>query len=136
MFHGYDAVPAIASAGAYSVSPTPLPVEEIVADIEKAHADRFRELADFRGVEAAHTHLRSGPPAETLPLLARELGAGLVVMGAISRSRLQQAIIGSTAERVLDHLHCDVLVVKPEGFESEVSYKPQGRGFQELRATG
>jgi nucleotide-binding universal stress UspA family protein len=33
----------------------------------------------------------------------------------VSRSRLQQLFVGSTAELVLDRLPCDVLVVKPPG---------------------
>ena len=34
-------------------------------------------------------------------------------MGAVSRAGLKRIFIGSTAEHVLDSLHCDVLVVKP-----------------------
>jgi universal stress protein E len=37
-----------------------------------------------------------------------------VVIGAVSRSRLDRVLIGNTAERVLDKLECDVLVVKPD----------------------
>ena len=43
-----------------------------------------------------------------------------VVMGAISRSGLRRLFIGSTAERVLDLLRCDVLVIKPRGFKARV----------------
>jgi len=35
------------------------------------------------------------------------------VLGAIARGRLREMLIGSTAERVLDRMHCDILVVKP-----------------------
>jgi len=38
------------------------------------------------------------------------------VIGAISRSRLESALIGHTAERLLDHVPCDLLIVKPDGF--------------------
>jgi universal stress protein E len=37
----------------------------------------------------------------------------MLVMGAISRSAVGRLLIGSTAERVLDALPCDVLIVKP-----------------------
>jgi universal stress protein E len=43
-------------------------------------------------------------------------------MGAISRTRLQEVFIGSTAERVLDRLPCDVLVVKPGDFAERLPY--------------
>ena len=49
-----------------------------------------------------------------LPQMAEELKASMVVMGAISRSRFDRILIGNTAEKVLDHLDCDVLVVKPD----------------------
>jgi universal stress protein E len=54
-----------------------------------------------------------GNPATEIPALARSLRAGLVVMGAVSRTGLKRVFIGNTAEDVLDGLHCDVLVVKP-----------------------
>ena len=39
-------------------------------------------------------------------------------MGAVSRSGLQRIFIGSTAERVLDRLPCDLIVVKRPGFDA------------------
>jgi len=35
-------------------------------------------------------------------------------MGAVSRSRFDRILIGNTAEKVLDRLECDVLVLKPD----------------------
>ena len=40
-----------------------------------------------------------------------------VVMGAIARSGLKRLFIGSTAERVLDRLPCDLVIIKPLDFE-------------------
>ncbi len=54
-----------------------------------------------------------GAPAVELPAVARSVRAGLVVMGAMSRSGLKRIFIGNTAEQVLDSLQCDVLIVKP-----------------------
>jgi universal stress protein E len=39
-------------------------------------------------------------------------------MGAVSRSGVKRLVLGSTVERVLDELPCDVLVVKPRGFRT------------------
>jgi len=61
-----------------------------------------------------------GDPAVQLPRLAKKHAASLVVMGAVSRRGLKRVFIGNTAERVLDKLGCDVLVVKPRGFKSPV----------------
>jgi universal stress protein E len=47
-------------------------------------------------------------------------------MGAVSRSGLKSIFIGNTAERVLDRLQCDLLVVKPRRFESRVPRAVRG----------
>jgi universal stress protein E len=49
-------------------------------------------------------------------------------MGAVSRSGLKRLVVGDTAERILDALPCDVLVVKPASFTSRVPAR--GRGVQ------
>jgi nucleotide-binding universal stress UspA family protein len=41
---------------------------------------------------------------------ARALDAGLVLMGAVSRRRLDRWFVGNTAEAVLDRLPCNVWV--------------------------
>ncbi len=47
-------------------------------------------------------------------MFARAQGTDLVVMGALARSALKRRVVGSTAEKVLDHLPCDILIVRPE----------------------
>ena len=48
--------------------------------------------------------------------MAAEWRVDILAMGAIARSGLKRVLIGSTAERVLERLPCDVLVVKPPEF--------------------
>jgi universal stress protein E len=88
-----------------------------VATQEKEHAQsvrrRFFEDLGRYGIPKNRGHLVGGDPAIELPRLARSLRAGLIVMGAVSRSGLKRIFIGNTAERVLDSLKCDVLVVRP-----------------------
>jgi universal stress protein E len=86
---------------------------------EVARATRQAELELFvrpYGIAPAAVQLRLGVASEVLPELARELQIDVLVMGAISRSGLAKWFIGSTAERVLEHLPCDVLIVKPSAF--------------------
>jgi universal stress protein E len=108
------------------VEPLPLPPE-----IGEQHA---REVAKaFEGVIAKHdlgtrrAHLRVGLPVDELPELAEEIDAHLIVMGAVSRSGLKRLFIGNTAERVIDALKCDVLVVKPKSFRTPVPKRPTSR---------
>lgn len=78
-------------------------------------------LAGTFDLPARQAHLVPGSPAEVLPSMARKLRADVMVMGAVSRRGLERLFIGSTAERILDRLPCDVLVVKPRGFKTSVS---------------
>ena len=48
------------------------------------------------------------------------LGLILVVMGAVARNRWKRLFIGATAERTLEHLPCDLVIVKPDWFQTPV----------------
>ena len=39
-------------------------------------------------------------------------GADLIVMGALGRSMVEEALVGSISQHVVRHAHCPVLVVK------------------------
>jgi len=84
-----------------------------------------RALRKIR-IPRSRRHLRLGPAVEAIPRTARALRAGIVVMGAVSRSGLRRVVIGNTAERILGDLSCDVLVVKPERFVTRVSRTNRG----------
>jgi universal stress protein E len=66
-------------------------------------------------IPVSRRHLLIGVAATELAACATRIRATLVVMGAVSRSRLERLFIGSTAEHVLDDLACDVLIVQPRG---------------------
>ena len=82
--------------------------------------------ANAAGVPAPRVHIMPGSPDVVLPRAARHLRASLFVMGAMSRSGLRRLFVGNTAERVLDGLRCDVLVVHPAGFDPGVPQKRRG----------
>lgn len=47
----------------------------------------------------------------------------LVVMGTIARAGIPGMLVGNTAEKVMPHLPCSLLAVKPVGFKSPVLLK-------------
>jgi len=96
---------------------------EELKEQEREAFEAFRTQADIARTRA---HVVDGNPAKVLPRLARDLDAGIVVMGALSRSGLTRIFIGNTAERVLQALPCDVLVVKPEGVATHVAEQAKG----------
>ncbi len=65
-------------------------------------------------------HLERGDVTSELPAIARRVRAATVVMGAVSRSGLKSLVIGHTAQRLMDRVPCDVLVIKPSGFRTHV----------------
>ena len=95
---------------------------EIVEAERRRLAASLEALVGTHGLAAGRVRLEQGNSAEVLPRVAEELGAALLVMGAVSRSRLQEAFLGSTAERVLDRIGCDVLVVKPADFGEKLPF--------------
>ncbi|HEX2139240.1 MAG TPA: universal stress protein [Woeseiaceae bacterium] len=118
-FHAFDPRLAVSAATANAYIPVSLPLDEIAEKMGKQHKQRFDEVAGFHGIDAAHAHLVRGAAHEELPDLARKLDAAVVVMGGVARSRLERLFIGSTAERTLEHLPCDLLIVKPPWFRAE-----------------
>lgn len=76
------------------------------------------QLARRFGVPTAARFVESGDPVVVLPRMTRRLRSDVLVMGAVSRSGLDHLFIGSTAERVIDNVTCDVLIVKPASFRA------------------
>ena len=83
--------------------------------------DAVERLANRHGVLPAHRYVFPGEASRVLPEAVGRVGADILLLGAVSRSRLDQPFIGTTAERVIDRVECDVFVVKPVGFRSPVS---------------
>jgi universal stress protein E len=92
---------------------------------EAAHSALSRVLRKTR-MPKANRHVIGRHPADAIAQTAREIHSSIVVMGAVSRSGLKRLFIGNTAERVLDLLSCDVLVVKPEHFANRVPRARRG----------
>ena len=116
VLHSYDIGPVLASIAGTPASTMAVPVEEIVEAAESEHRKALDALvADF-GIDPGSIHLEQGVPHEALVQQAEALGADIVVMGAVSRSGLKRIFVGSTAERALDKLPCDLLVIKPPAF--------------------
>jgi universal stress protein E len=89
---------------------------EALAAEKELRRSRIKQLTDQYDVADANLHVEAGMATEYLPRMAAEWHADIVVMGAIARSGLKRVLIDSTAERVLEALPCDVLVVKVPDF--------------------
>jgi universal stress protein E len=83
--------------------------------IEELHRRAVDELLANYAVPPERVDLVQGAPAAVIVQTVDERRAALVVIGALRRSRLEQAILGGTAEAVAMDVPCDVLLVPPPG---------------------
>ncbi|MCU4674525.1 universal stress protein UspE [Catenovulum sp. 2E275] len=60
--------------------------------------------------------VKEGLPESIINDVAKEIDAELIVIGTVGRTGLSAALLGNTAEHLLDAANCDVLAIKPEGF--------------------
>jgi universal stress protein E len=116
----------------------PLPLAAVAEGMTRSMLDAVERQArraaqarfsrELRGTKVARSrrYLLPSHPIDGIGQAARHSRSAIVVMGTISRSGLKRVIIGNTAERILDELTCDVLVVKPPTFRGKVSLRRRG----------
>ncbi len=111
--HAYVPLPVTAFARGTVVSDEA--VTRLQARAAAAARSKLQRLLPARAISPARRHIIGRHPADAIEQVAAETRSAVVVMGAISRSGLTRLLIGNTAEKVLDHLPCDLLIVKPTG---------------------
>lgn len=114
LLHVYQPLKGIGAEATRTFKPIRLPVDELSERMAREHREKLDALAASTGIAESHTHQLPGAAKDVIPYVARDRKADLVVMGAVARWSGQRRAIGSTAERVLDHLPCDILIVRPE----------------------
>jgi len=81
--------------------------------IRSEHSNALEEFLKSYSIEAHELHFVDATPIMALEKEAEELEPDIIAMGAMSRSRLSEILIGSTAEQVMDFVPIDILIVKP-----------------------
>lgn len=71
---------------------------------EKAHPRLNKE----------NIHLLAGAADVIIPQVAKDLDASVCVIGNMGRTGASGALMGNTAEAILDDLDCDLLIIKPD----------------------
>jgi universal stress protein E len=95
----------------------------------QARADAQRQLDRVlraTDIPRSRRHLIERHAIDAIQDAVRNTHCSIVVMGAVSRSGLKRIFIGNTAQRLLDLLPCDILVVKPRQFRARVSRNARG----------
>jgi nucleotide-binding universal stress UspA family protein len=61
-----------------------------------------------------------GRPSHGIVAFLKDCKAELVVLGTRGRTGVRSLLMGTTAERIVDHSPCSVLAIKPDGFDYEL----------------
>jgi universal stress protein E len=121
--HAYARIPtdAVALLGR---SPQALPrIERRARQLARKQFDRALRTSH---IVHSHRYLLGQHPINGLVDAVQKSRAAILVMGTISRTGFKRLLIGNTAERVLDQVSCDILVVKPAKFRNRVATKTRG----------
>jgi nucleotide-binding universal stress UspA family protein len=92
-----------------------LPMTDVGEHLENSAARELPKVAagaEFAGLEVEDVIAR-GEAASEIVRVAGERGADLIVISSHGRTGLGRILFGSTAESVVRHATCPVLVVKP-----------------------
>jgi universal stress protein E len=112
---------------------TPETLQKMQEDAKREAQSAFNRALRAARIPRSRQYLVGRLPVDAIAEAARKSHSAIVVMGAISRSGYKRLLIGNTAERILDELSCDLLVVKPAKFRGRVSRMSRGA---RLRVSG
>ncbi|VVN82224.1 universal stress protein [Pseudomonas fluorescens] len=118
--YGFD-IASLAKGQLHVISahPSPMlsaadPVFQLRETIEARYREQSKAFQAEFDIDDAHLHIEEGPADVLIPHTAHQLQAAVTVIGTVARTGLSGALIGNTAEVVLDSLEGDVLVLKPD----------------------
>jgi universal stress protein E len=90
--------------------------EQFLADSRAAAAAEIEALLPASLRDSANLHIGLTSPSNAILECAKRFDPDLVVMGTISRAGIAGLSVGNTAERMLAHLDCSMLTLKPADF--------------------
>jgi len=110
---------AKATLHVFSAHPSPMlsasdPTFQLRETIEARYRQQCASFVKEFELDEEQMHIKEGPADVLIPEMARELDAVVTVIGTVARTGLSGALIGNTAEVVLDAVETDVLVLKPD----------------------
>ena len=118
--HGYD-IATLAKAHLHVISahPSPMlsaadPTFQLSETIQARYREQCKAFQAEFDVDDSHLHIEEGPADVLIPFAAHKYQAAVTIIGTVARKGLSGALIGNTAEVILDAVESDVLVLKPQ----------------------
>lgn len=102
-----------------SAHPSPMlsasdPVYQLSETIEKRYREACSAFQAEFDITEDRLHVAEGPADVLIPFTEKQCDAVVTIIGTVARTGISGALIGNTAEVVLDSLEGDVLVLKSE----------------------
>lgn len=87
---------------------------EIEEDKAERKMEKLREFASRLepSCRTVETRLEEGSPVSTILRVAEEIGASLIVVGALGHRRVAEKLLGGVAESVVNHSEVPVMVLR------------------------
>jgi nucleotide-binding universal stress UspA family protein len=106
--------PVVPTVG-YSGVTEPLPMTDISEQLEESATRELPKIAEHEACAglAVEEVIAHGDASSEIVRVARERKVDLIVIASHGRTGLGRILFGSTAEQVVRHAPCPVLVVKP-----------------------
>ncbi|UVL54634.1 universal stress protein [Pseudomonas sp. B21-035] len=130
--HGY-AIASLAKGELHVISahPSPMlsaadPVYQLKDTIERKYREECAAFQAEFDISNERLHVAEGPADVLIPYTAKKYEAAVTVIGTVARTGISGALIGNTAEVVLDALECDVLVLKTEDVKVQLTELARG----------
>lgn len=95
----------IACAYTEAIDSEHLPLETHGHDVTQA------QLGELYDVKPERVLLRQGSTVETLKAICEEIDPSIVIMGTLARTGVKGKLIGNTAEKLIDIVDADLLIV-------------------------
>jgi universal stress protein E len=111
--HVFNPAPVLASMAPIGAGAVTFAGADFLNELRATHLREFNTLLADHPAIAGRAQFLDGVPGLVFPEYVSERAIDVLVMGAIARGALQRLLVGSTAERLLDRLPCDILVMKP-----------------------
>lgn len=97
--------------------------EALQKKVRRDHHQRINALIAPYGLSVSDpcVHLLEGELHQLVPRWAEETQVDVLVMGSLARGFIDRLLLGSSAERLMDQVDCDLLVIKPDNFRCPVT---------------
>lgn len=90
------------------------PAFQLKETIEARYREACKRFQEEFDIPDAQLHVEEGTADALIPRVCHQLKAVVTVIGTVARTGFSGALMGNTAEVVLDTLESDVLVLKPD----------------------